>query len=152
MSSPAARFRLGTSTSGGRVTPIELFFDLVFVFVVTQVTHAVETHPGWEGLLKGLLPMVVVWRMFSAFGWLTNAVRPDAVAVRILLGLAMTAFFIMGLDVPYAFTPEGWAFVFGALSRVASTSSSVSSYLTHSIWGSVRHVGQVRCGRAAPPG
>ncbi|MFG1709419.1 low temperature requirement protein A [Nonomuraea sp. M3C6] len=111
MNSPAARLRLEASESGGgRVTPTELFFDLVFVFVVTQVTHAVETHPGWEGLLKGLLPMVVVWWMFSAFGWLTNAVRPDAVQVRLLLVLAMTAFFIMGLDVPYVFEPEGWAF------------------------------------------
>ncbi|MEV4170691.1 low temperature requirement protein A [Nonomuraea sp. NPDC049709] len=120
MSSPAARFRLGTSTSGGgRVTPTELFFDLVFVFVVTQVTHAVERHPGWEGLFKGLLPMVVVWWMFSAFGWLTNAVRPDAVGVRILLILAMMAFFVMGLDVPYAFEPEGWAFPVAYLAVVA---------------------------------
>ncbi|MGP4101189.1 low temperature requirement protein A [Nonomuraea sp. KM90] len=120
MSSPAARFRLGTSTSGGgRVTPTELFFDLVFVFVVTQVTHAVERHPGWEGLFKGLLPMVVVWWMFSAFGWLTNAVRPDAVGVRILLTLAMMAFFVMGLDVPYAFEPEGWAFPVAYLAVVA---------------------------------
>ncbi|WP_204039129.1 low temperature requirement protein A [Acrocarpospora phusangensis] len=89
---------------------MELFFDLVFVFVVTRVTHVVEGHPGWEGLLQGLLPMVVVWWMFSAFGWLTNAVRPDVVPVRLLLVVAMTAFFIMGLSVPYAFEPEGWAF------------------------------------------
>jgi low temperature requirement protein LtrA len=103
----------------GRVTPTELFFDLVFVFVVTQVTHAVETHPGWEGLLKSLLPMAVMWWMFSAFGWLTNAVRPDAVPIRLLLMLAMTAFFIMGLDVPHAFEPEGWAFPVAYLAVVA---------------------------------
>ncbi|GLZ09028.1 low temperature requirement protein A [Actinomadura sp. NBRC 104412] len=101
------------------MTPTELFFDLVFVFVVTQVTHAVESHPGWEGLFKGLLPMVVMWWMFSAFGWLTNAVRPDAVPVRLLLLLAMTAFFIMGLDVPHAFEPEGWAFPVAYLAAVA---------------------------------
>jgi low temperature requirement protein LtrA len=103
----------------GRVTAAELFFDLVFVFFVTQVTHAVGTHPGWEGLLKALLPMVVVWWMFSGFGWLTNAVRPDAVQVRLLLTLAMTGFFIMGLDVPYAFMPEGWAFPLAYLAVVA---------------------------------
>ncbi|MEV1078728.1 low temperature requirement protein A [Streptomyces sp. NPDC050211] len=101
------------------MTPAELFFDLVFVFVITQVTHAVETHPGWEGLLKGLFPMVVVWWMFSGFGWLTNAVRPDAVPVRLLLTLAMMGFFIMGLDVPYAFEPEGWAFPLAYLAVVA---------------------------------
>jgi low temperature requirement protein LtrA len=103
----------------GRVTPVELFFDLVFVFAVTQVTHSVETHPGWEGLFKALLPMVLMWWMFSAFGWLTNAVRPDPVQVRLLLMFAMTAFFIMGLDVPYAFEPEGWAFPVAYLAVVA---------------------------------
>ncbi len=116
---PRVRRRLWSSESTrGRVTPTELFFDLVFVFVVTQVTHSVESHPGWEGLLKGLLPMVVVWWMFSGFGWLTNAVRPDAVLVRLLLTLAMTGFFIMGLDVPYAFDPEGWAFPLAYLAVV----------------------------------
>ncbi|MGN9842935.1 low temperature requirement protein A [Nonomuraea sp. H19] len=120
MTSPGPPPRLWTSESTrGRVTPMELFFDLVFVFAVTQVTHAVETHPGWEGLLKGLLPMVVVWWMFSAFGWLTNAVRPDVVPVRLLLFLAMTAFFIIGLSVPYAFEPEGWAFPVAYLAVVA---------------------------------
>jgi low temperature requirement protein LtrA len=112
------------------VTPVELFFDLVFVFVVTQVTHAVESHPGWEGLFKGLLPMVVMWWMFSAFGWLTNAVRPDAVQVRLLLMLAMTAFFIMGLDVPYAFETEGLAFPVAYLAVVAI---HCSLYLTTSV-------------------
>ncbi|MFC3572084.1 low temperature requirement protein A [Streptomyces yaanensis] len=115
-----ARRRLWAAESAsGRVTEPELFFDLVFVFMVTQVTHAVETHPGWEGLLKGLFPLVVAWWMFSGFGWLTNAVRPDAVPVRLLLTLAMMAFFIMGLDVPYAFEPEGWAFALAYLAVVA---------------------------------
>ncbi|MBZ9637868.1 low temperature requirement protein A [Streptomyces sp. PSKA30] len=117
---PPSRRRLWASErTQGRVTPTELFFDLVFVFFVTQVTHAVESHPGWEGLLKGLFPMVIVWWMFSGFGWLTNAVRPDAVPVRLLLMLAMTGFFIMGLDVPYAFAPEGWAFPLAYLAVVA---------------------------------
>lgn len=115
-----ARRRLWTSQrASGRVTEAEIFFDLVFVFMLTQVTHAVETHPGWEGLFKALLPMVLAWWMFSGFGWLTNAVRPDAVPVRLLLTLAMVAFFVMGLDVPYAFEPEGWAFPLAYLAVVA---------------------------------
>ncbi|MGW0763764.1 low temperature requirement protein A [Streptomyces sp. NPDC002814] len=115
-----ARRRLWAAESAsGRVTALELFFDLVFVFMVTQVTHAVETHPGWQGLLKALFPMVVAWWMFSGFGWLTNAVRPDAVPVRLLLTLAMMAFFIMGLDVAYAFEPKGWAFALAYLAVVA---------------------------------
>lgn len=92
------------------VTPIELFFDLVFVFVLTQATHQVESHAGWAGLLQGMLPLAAMWWMFGAFSWLTNAVRPDAVVVRLLLALTMTAFFVMGLDLPYAFDPDGWAF------------------------------------------
>ncbi|GGJ60153.1 hypothetical protein GCM10010121_083500 [Streptomyces brasiliensis] len=58
--SPGRRRLWISESARGRVTPIELFFDLVFVFLVTQVTHAVETHHGWEGLLEGLFPMVVV--------------------------------------------------------------------------------------------
>ncbi|WP_250399263.1 low temperature requirement protein A [Streptomyces cellostaticus] len=116
---------------------MELFFDLVFVFVVTQVTRAVEAAPGWEGLFKALLPMIVVWWMFSGFGWLTNAVRPDAVPVRILLSLAMMAFLIMGLDVAYAFEPEGWAFPLAYLAVVAI---HFGVYLTTSVSSSRRAI------------
>ncbi|MER6996952.1 low temperature requirement protein A [Streptomyces sp. NPDC000410] len=109
---------LRTEAASGAVTPTELFFDLVFVFVVTQVTHQVEAHPGWQGLAQGLLPLAAVWWMFGSFGWLTNAVRPDAPAVRLLLGLAMTAFFLMGLALPYAFEPDGIAFPLAFLAAV----------------------------------
>jgi len=61
-----------------RVGWAELFFDLVFVFVITQATLVVEEHPDWTGIGHALLPLVLVWWMFLAFGWLTNAVRPDA--------------------------------------------------------------------------
>jgi low temperature requirement protein LtrA len=101
------------------VTPIELFFDLVFVFVLTQATHQVESHPGWSGLFQGLLPLAALWWMFGAFSWLTNAVRPDAVGLRLLMVLTMAAFFVMGLDLPYAFDPDGWAFGLAFLVAVA---------------------------------
>jgi low temperature requirement protein LtrA len=101
------------------VTTIELFFDLVFVFVITQVTHHIESHPGWEGLLHALLALTVVWWMFLGFSWLTNAVRPDATVIRLLLVLAMMAFFIMGLDLPFAFDTDGLAFPLAYLAAVA---------------------------------
>ncbi|MFD9464593.1 low temperature requirement protein A [Streptomyces sp. NPDC060027] len=100
------------------MTSIELFFDLVFVFVITQVTHHIESHPGLPGLLHALLPLAVVWWMFLGFSWLTNAVRPDAAAVRLLLALAMMAFFIMGLDLPFAFDTDGVAFPLAYLAAV----------------------------------
>ncbi|WP_344683142.1 low temperature requirement protein A [Saccharopolyspora taberi] len=101
------------------MTTIELFFDLVFVFVITQVTHHIESHPGWEGLLHALLPLTVVWWMFLGFSWLTNAVRPDATVIRLLLILAMMAFFIMGLDLPFVFDTDGLAFPLAYLAAVA---------------------------------
>jgi low temperature requirement protein LtrA len=115
--SEAARRRTRPTT--GQVTVTELFFDLVFVFVITQATHVVEEHPDWTGLGHALLPLVVVWWMFLAFGWLTNAVRPDGVLPRMLLTLAMIAFFVTGLDLPFAFEPAGWAFPVAYLVAVA---------------------------------
>ncbi|MFI1581714.1 low temperature requirement protein A [Embleya sp. NPDC020630] len=109
------------------VTPIELFFDLVFVFVLTQATHQVESHPGWSGLFQGMLPLAALWWMFGAFSWLTNAVRPDAVVHRLLLALTMTAFFVMGLDLPYAFDPDGWAF---GLAFLVAVGMHVALFLT----------------------
>jgi low temperature requirement protein LtrA len=107
------------ATTTGQVTVTELFFDLVFVFVITQATHVVEEHPDWTGIAHALLPLVVVWWMFLAFGWLTNAVRPDDVPARMLLALAMIAFFVTGLDLPFAFEPAGWAFPVAYLVAVA---------------------------------
>jgi low temperature requirement protein LtrA len=102
--------RRRTRPASGQVTVTELFFDLVFVFVITQATLVVEEHPDWAGVGHALLPLVLVWWMFLAFGWLTNAVRPDGVLPRMLLSLAMIAFFVTGLDLPFAFEPAGWAF------------------------------------------
>lgn len=99
-----------TRAATGQVTVTELFFDLVFVFVITQATHAVEAHPDPAGLANALLPLALASWMFLAFGWLTNAVRPDGVVTRMLLSVAMIAFFVIGLDLPFAFEPDGWAF------------------------------------------
>ncbi|MEV3991068.1 low temperature requirement protein A [Streptomyces sp. NPDC049837] len=115
---PPRRPRWRSEAAQGTVTRAELFLDLVFVFVITQVTHEVEAHPGAEGLLHALLPLVVVWWIFLGFGWLTNAVRPDAVEVRLVLTLAMVAFFILGLDLPFAFDRSGLAFPLAYLTVV----------------------------------
>jgi low temperature requirement protein LtrA len=111
--------RWHTQATTGQVTVSELFFDLVFVFVVTQATHVVEEHPDPVGVARAFFPLIVVWWMFLAFGWLTNAVRPDNVPVRLFLTLAMMAFFITGLSLPFAFEPAGWAFPVAYLAVVA---------------------------------
>jgi len=60
-----------------RVLPLELFFDLIFVFALTQVTGLVSTHPTWTGLVQGLLVLGVLWWSWTAYAWLTNTVDPE---------------------------------------------------------------------------
>ena len=64
-----------------RVTPLELFFDLVFVFGFTQVTTLLSDDPTWSGLGHGLLILAALWWAWAAFAWLTNTVDPDVGAV-----------------------------------------------------------------------
>jgi low temperature requirement protein LtrA len=64
-----------------RVTPLELFFDLVFVFAFTQVTTVLSDNPTWSGLGHGLLILAVLWWAWSAYAWLTNSVAPEQGAV-----------------------------------------------------------------------
>ena len=60
-----------------RVTPLELFFDLIFVFAITQVTGLVVEHPTWGGLVQGLLVLGVLWWAWAAYAWLTNTINPE---------------------------------------------------------------------------
>ena len=63
------------------VTPLELFFDLVFVFGFTQVTTVLSNNPTWSGLGHGLLILAALWWAWAAYAWLTNTVDPDEGAV-----------------------------------------------------------------------
>ena len=74
----------GTATEGGdlaeqRVTPLELFFDLVFVFALTQVTGFLADHLTWTGMLQGAALLAVLWWAWRAYSWLTNAVPAEEV-------------------------------------------------------------------------
>ncbi len=62
---------------GQRVTPLELFFDLVFVFAITQVTGFLSHSPTWSGLLRGLLLLGALWWAWGAYAWLTNTLDPE---------------------------------------------------------------------------
>jgi low temperature requirement protein LtrA len=94
-----------------RVSPLELFFDLVFVFAFTQVTGLLADEPTWGGLLRGLLVLVAVWWAWSAFAWLTNSIDPTKGGPRLVMLTAMAAMLIAALAVPGAF--GGDALVFG---------------------------------------
>ncbi len=110
-----------------RVSTLELFFDLVFVFTVTQLTtllvngFAEETPAAAaqggpvEGPLRVLLVFGVIWWMYSGYAWLTNTIPPVRPARRILILLGMAGFLIMALAIPTAFDGGGWAFALGYL-------------------------------------
>ena len=93
-----------------RVTPLELFFDLVFVFGFTQVTTVLSDDPTWSGLGHGLLILAALWWAWAAYAWLTNTVDPDVGAVWGAMLVAMAAMFVAALAVPDAFGSHGVLF------------------------------------------
>jgi low temperature requirement protein LtrA len=85
------------------VTPVELFFDLVFVFAITQVTRLFVQEPTWLGLLRGMLVLAAIWWAWNSFAWLTSAENIDEGGVRLAI-LGTTALMLgVALAVPRAF-------------------------------------------------
>jgi low temperature requirement protein LtrA len=93
-----------------RVAPLELFFDLVFVFAVTQVTVLMSHHPTWEGLGQGLLVLAALWWCWGAYAWLTNYIAADEGLERLLMFVVMGALLIAALAVPHAFDDDALLF------------------------------------------
>ena len=93
-----------------RVTPLELFFDLVFVLALTQCTTLVVHTPTWGGMLKGLLVLGVLWWSWVGYAWLTSIVDPEEGAVRLAIFVAMAAFLVAAICVPGAFGSEALLF------------------------------------------
>jgi low temperature requirement protein LtrA len=93
-----------------RVTPLELFFDLVFVFAITQVTSLLSADPTWGGLLRGMLVLGALWWAWAAYAWLTNTLNPEEGLVRIAMFVVMAAMLIVALAVPEAFDDDGVIF------------------------------------------
>ena len=100
----------GQESAEERVTPLELFFDLIFVFALTQVTGLVVEDPTWAGLAKGVLALGVLWWAWAAYAWLTNTINPEEGAVRIAMFAAMGAMLIASLAVPDAFGDDAFLF------------------------------------------
>lgn len=94
----------------GRVTPLELFFDLVFVFAVTQVTELLSHDPTGGGLLRGLLLLGALWWAWAAYAWLTNTLDPEEGGVRLAVFGAMGAMLIVSLAAPNVFGADGVVF------------------------------------------
>ena len=103
-------------TEGGdpveqRVTPLELFFDLVFVFALTQVTRFLIHHLTWLGMLQSAALLTVLWSSWAVYSWLTNTVpAEEAISARLVIFCATAAMFVASLAVPDAFGEYGALF------------------------------------------
>jgi low temperature requirement protein LtrA len=105
----SARLR-AVRRDGERVTPLELFFDLVFVLAITQCTLVMADRPTWTGVGQALLLLGLLWWAWVGYAWLTSVVDPEEGAVRLVVFGAMAAFLVAALAVPEAFTEEGMTF------------------------------------------
>ena len=93
-----------------RVTPLELFFDLVFVLAITQCTALMSAEPTWTGLAKGLAVLTVLWWAWVGYAWLTSVIDPEEGVVRIAIFGAMAGLLVAALCVPQAFDDTAFLF------------------------------------------
>ena len=105
------------------VAPLELLFDLVFVFAFTQVTTLLTNHSTWEGLGQALLIMTALWWAWAAYAWLTNTIDAEVGPVLAAIFVAMGAMFMAALAVPGAFGADG--VVFGVAFLIANLMQAV---------------------------
>ncbi|WP_436776953.1 low temperature requirement protein A [Yinghuangia sp. YIM S09857] len=116
--------------SAERVSPLELFFDLVFVFTVTQLTAAIAHDLDLTGITRVVIMLAVLWWMYSGYVWLNNAVPPVSPARRCLLMVGMAGFLVVALAIPHAFvdgdsaTAFGWGYLVVTLVHTAMFATS----------------------------
>jgi low temperature requirement protein LtrA len=108
MPSPSLRRPAGTEQ---RATWLELFYDLVFVFAITQVSHHLLGDLTWRGAGQSALLLLVVWWSWNYTTWVTNELDPDSPVVRLLMIAIMLASLLMAAAMPDAFTSEAGLFV-----------------------------------------
>ncbi len=94
-------------------TPLELFFDLVFVFAVTQLSHLLLQNLSWAGLGQTMFLLLVVWWAWTYTTWMTNWFDPETNAVRLVLIGAMLASLLMSIGIPDAFGDRSLLFAGG---------------------------------------
>ena len=85
------------------VTPLELFFDLVFVFALTQVTAFMADELSWQGILRGALVLMLLWWAWTAYAWLANAASAEERPIQLAILAGMAAMFVLALCIPEAF-------------------------------------------------
>src|SRR5262249_43685547 len=104
-SDPASTMDITDPDEPLRVTTLELFFDLVFAFTLTQLASLLEHNLTPSGAFEVLLVFGVLWWMYGGYAWLTNTRAPTRTPDRLLLLLGMAGFLICGLAIPRGFGP-----------------------------------------------
>jgi low temperature requirement protein LtrA len=99
-----------TPARAQHVTPLELLFDLVLVFAITQVTGFISANPTWLGVFEGLAILAALWWAWVSYAWLSNSAGSDEGAARVVLLAAMGGLLITSLAVPEAFGADALAF------------------------------------------
>ena len=93
-----------------RVSTLELFFDLVFVFTITQLTNVLVSGGDVAAVAQVVVMLAVIWWMYDGYAWLTNAIATDHIRHRLLLIGGMGGFLVIALAVPKAYSSDGLAF------------------------------------------
>ena len=94
---------------------LELFFDLVFVFTITQLTGVVRDSHGATGYLHAGAILAITWWMYDGYAWLSNNVGPNSLSTRIPMLIGMTGFLVMAIATPDAFGSAAWPFALAYL-------------------------------------
>jgi low temperature requirement protein LtrA len=101
---------VGEPDDGRRTSPVELFWDLVFVFAITQVSTLLGKDLSWAGFGRSMLVLALVWWAWSAYVWAANAQSEDSRVLSAVLLAATACIFIAGIALPHAFDGEGTLF------------------------------------------
>lgn len=116
----------GDGGRGNHVSPFELFFDLVFVFAITQLSHTLLDHLTTGGIAQTALLVIVVWQVWVTTAWVTNWFDPDRPPVRLMLVGVMLASLVMSVAIPEAFTET--ALMFGTAVAVIHVGRAAFAY------------------------
>jgi low temperature requirement protein LtrA len=136
---------LRSRDSHARVTNVELFFDLVFVFAITQLSHTLLEHRDLVGALQVAFLLLSVWWVWMYTCWFTNFIDPDKPAVRMMMFLLMLAGLALSASIPHAFDGEGLVFASAyAFMQVVRTAFLVRALYVHDI-GNFHNMRRVLC-------
>jgi low temperature requirement protein LtrA len=106
-------FRQHSGHQTAKVSMVELFFDLVFVFAITQLSHSLLASLTPLGALQTVMLLLAVWSLWNYTSWATNALDPERIPVRLLLFALMLLGLVVSMSIPSAFEAGAWAFAIG---------------------------------------